>query len=77
MALLRAMLEIKSTQGGQGQLQVVHIDHGLREQESTADAAAVDDDDSSSSGLVIAIAAIVAVLAAGFVLIRSRRSADS
>jgi copper transport protein len=44
---------------------------------TTADADAVDADDSSSSGLVIAIAAIIAVLAAGFLLVRSRRSVSS
>jgi len=36
-----------------------------------------DTDGSSNSGVIIAIAAIVVVLAAGFVLVRSRRSAGS
>jgi tRNA(Ile)-lysidine synthase len=38
MALLRAMLTIKGEFGGMGQLRVVHIDHGLRGSDSTADA---------------------------------------
>ena len=36
-----------------------------------------DADDSSNSGLVVAIAAVVAAVAAGFVLWRSRRSAET
>ena len=38
MALLRAMLTMKSIHGGNGRLHVVHIDHRLRGHESTADA---------------------------------------
>jgi tRNA(Ile)-lysidine synthase len=38
MAMLRTMLSIKSVCGGIGQLHVVHVDHGLRGSESTADA---------------------------------------